>query len=131
MDAQHACHVACCYIHAIDLSYSHHLLLHLQVTQAIVKIKAPETTTLGIIPMGTANDFATGLGIPEDPWEAMQLAAHDTARPIDVGTVNNEVCFKAACILNSPAASRPLMDCVCWCRLSSMLPLAASALSSQ
>ena len=51
---------------------------------------------LGIVPMGTANDFATGLGIPEDPWEAMQLAIHDTARPIDVGTVNDEVCTAGA-----------------------------------
>ena len=66
--------------------------MHAQVTQAIVKNNAPDSTTLGIVPMGTANDFATGLGIPEDPWEAMQLAIHDTARPIDVGTVNDEVC---------------------------------------
>ena len=58
--------------------------------------------------MGTANDFATGLGIPEDPWEAMQLAAHDTARPIDIGTVNDEVQYRQltvphmACSQQSP-----------------------------
>ena len=62
----------------------------LQVTQAMLDHKAPAEMSLGIVPMGTANDFATGLGIPEDPWEAMQLAAHDTAMPIDVGLVNDQ-----------------------------------------
>ena len=61
------------------------------MTQALLKYKAPKELALGIVPMGTANDFATGLGIPEDAWEALQLAAHDTARPVDVGLVNDEV----------------------------------------
>ena len=46
---------------------------------------------MAVIPMGTANDFATAAGIPDDPWEALQLAVHDTAYPIDVGLVNNKV----------------------------------------
>ena len=46
---------------------------------------------MAIIPMGTANDFATGAGIPEDPWEALQLAVHETAYPVDVGLVNDQV----------------------------------------
>lgn len=46
---------------------------------------------MAIIPMGTANDFATAAGIPEDPWEALELAVTDTAYPIDVGMVNNQV----------------------------------------
>ena len=45
--------------------------IHAQVTQAIVKSDAAESTTLGIIPLTTANDFATGLRLSEDPWEAM------------------------------------------------------------
>ena len=46
---------------------------------------------MAVVPMGTANDFATAAGIPDDPWEALQLAVHDTAYPIDVGLVNDEV----------------------------------------
>ena len=47
--------------------------------------------------MGTANDFATAAGIPEDPWEALQLAVADTAYPIDVGMVNDEVKSHSPC----------------------------------
>ena len=46
---------------------------------------------MAVIPMGTANDFATAANIPQDPWEALQLAVQDTASPIDVGLVNNQV----------------------------------------
>ena len=63
----------------------------LQLAGALIKADAPETTALAVIPMGTANDFATAAGIPEDPWEALQLAVHDTAHPVDVGLVNDEV----------------------------------------
>lgn len=46
---------------------------------------------MAVIPMGTANDFATGAGIPQDPWEALQLAVHDTAHSVDVGLCNDQV----------------------------------------
>ena len=46
---------------------------------------------MAVVPMGTANDFATSLGLPEDPWEALQLCVLDTAHPIDVGQVNDKV----------------------------------------
>ena len=58
---------------------------------ALLAHDAPVTTELGIIPMGTANDFATGLGVPADPWEALQLALSTPAQPIDVGIVNEQV----------------------------------------
>lgn len=63
------------------------------MANALIKLDAPPETRLGIIPMGTANDFATGLGIPDDPWEALQLALHATANPVDVGLVNGKVCL--------------------------------------
>ena len=46
---------------------------------------------MAVIPLGTANDFATSIGLPEDPWEALQLCTMDTAQPIDVGLVNDKV----------------------------------------
>ena len=56
-----------------------------------MKLNAPNDTCMAVIPMGTANDFATAAGIPTDPWEALELAVADTAYPIDVGLVNEEV----------------------------------------
>lgn len=43
---------------------------------------------LGIVPMGTANDFAAGLAIPEDPWEALQVAIHGRPIAVDVARAN-------------------------------------------
>ncbi len=63
----------------------------MQVASALVKLHAPESLSMAVIPMGTANDFATSIGLPEDPWEALQLCTMDTAQPIDVGLVNDKV----------------------------------------
>lgn len=66
-------------------------LLALQVATALIKLDASKSLAMAVVPMGTANDFATSLGLPEDPWEALQLCVLDTAHPIDVGQVNDKV----------------------------------------
>ena len=43
---------------------------------------------LGVVPLGTANDFATGCGIPRDPEKALALCMEGEAVPIDVGKAN-------------------------------------------
>ena len=54
-------------------------LVHLAV-QAV----AGSTTTLGVVPVGTGNDFARGLtSIPDDPVEATHLALRDP-KPLDL-----------------------------------------------
>ena len=46
---------------------------------------------VGLVPFGTANDFATACGIPKgDPLGALRLAAEGEPRPIDVGKVNHQ-----------------------------------------
>jgi diacylglycerol kinase family enzyme len=40
---------------------------------------------LGILPLGTANDLARSLGIPQDPASAAQVIAAGVSRPIDLG----------------------------------------------
>lgn len=40
--------------------------------------------SLGLVPMGTANDFATAAAIPEAPAEALALVEAAPARPIDL-----------------------------------------------
>jgi len=49
-------------------------------------------TALAVVPYGTANDFATGIGILKgDPLAALQLAAEGDATPIDIGKVNGRI----------------------------------------
>ena len=42
------------------------------------------TTTLALIPLGTGNDFARGVGLPDDPADAAQVVADGTPRPLDL-----------------------------------------------
>ncbi len=50
--------------------------------------KKPEAT-LGVFPLGTANDFARGCGLPaDDLTECLRIACTREGRPIDVGVMN-------------------------------------------
>jgi lipid kinase YegS len=51
---------------------------------------------LGIVPLGTANDFAIGCGIPRDPDKALALCVKGEAVPVDVGKANNHWFVNAA-----------------------------------
>jgi diacylglycerol kinase (ATP) len=55
-------------------------------------VRAGGETSLGVVPLGTANDFATSLGIPVEIEAALRLAASGTARPVDIARVNRR-CF--------------------------------------
>lgn len=51
----------------------------------------PEGCCLGVLPLGTANDFAHAAGIPiDDPTAALQLAANGPLQWIDVGLLNGK-----------------------------------------
>ena len=41
-------------------------------------------TMLGLVPLGTGNDFARGVGIPLDPAEAAEVVLHGDRRPVDL-----------------------------------------------
>lgn len=51
---------------------------------------------LGVIPMGTANDLAASLGIPEDIEKACDVIAAGHLSAIDLGWVNGSYFFNAA-----------------------------------
>lgn len=53
---------------------------------------------LGVLPLGTANDLARTLGIPEDLDEATRLIIAGKIRKIDVGEVNGHFFFNVASV---------------------------------
>jgi lipid kinase YegS len=54
-------------------------------------------SALAVVPLGTANDFAVGCGVPVgDIAAALKIAATHPATPIDVGRVNDRYFINAA-----------------------------------
>jgi diacylglycerol kinase (ATP) len=54
------------------------------VMNALARHDMLTTTTLGLIPLGTGNDFARGVGIPLDPEEAARLIASGRTTSTDL-----------------------------------------------
>jgi len=53
---------------------------------------------LGVLPLGTANDFARTLGLPLDPVKAAETIAAGGEQPVDLGEVNGHLFFNVASI---------------------------------
>ena len=53
---------------------------------------------LGVIPLGTANDFARTVGIPLDPAKAAEVIVAGRLKPVDLGEVNGKLFFNVASI---------------------------------
>lgn len=51
---------------------------------------------LGILPLGTMNNIAHSLGIPEDLAAACEILAHAAPRPLDVATANGQFFLEVA-----------------------------------
>ncbi len=64
-----------------------------EIATALAKREAKHRPVLGILPLGTANDFATSAGIPEDMEQALRLAIYGHAVDIDLGCVNQNHYF--------------------------------------
>jgi lipid kinase YegS len=67
-----------------------------EVLNGLMNLSAVTRPILGIVPLGTANDFATGCGIPRDPAKALALCMKGEAVPIDVGKANDHWFINAA-----------------------------------
>jgi lipid kinase YegS len=67
------------------------------VVNGLMKTDEHPDISLGIVPLGTANDFATGCGIPTDNLlDALRLAAEGDAQRLDVGKVNDRFFINVA-----------------------------------
>jgi lipid kinase YegS len=69
-----------------------------EVIHGLMALAADGRPVLGIVPLGTANDFAVGCGIPRDPQEALALCMEGEGVPIDVGKANENWFLNAASV---------------------------------
>src|SRR5881397_3603552 len=69
-----------------------------EVVHGLMDLSEVARPVLGVVPLGTANDFATGCGIPHDPEQALALCIQGTEVAIDVGKANEHWFLNAASI---------------------------------
>jgi lipid kinase YegS len=67
-----------------------------EVLHGLMDLPKVSRPTLGIVPLGTANDFATGCGIPRDPEKALALCVRGQTVSIDVCKANDHWFLNAA-----------------------------------
>jgi lipid kinase YegS len=69
-----------------------------EVVHGLMDLSETARPILGVVPLGTANDFAAGCGIPRDPEQALALCLEGMATRIDVGKANEHWFLNAASI---------------------------------
>jgi lipid kinase YegS len=69
-----------------------------EVVHGLMDLSMEARPVLGVVPLGTANDFATGCGIPHDPGTALALCLEGEAVSIDVGKANEHWFVNAASV---------------------------------
>jgi lipid kinase YegS len=69
-----------------------------EVVNGLMELSTAARPLLGIVPLGTANDFATACGIPVEPEHALALCIEGTAARVDVGKANEHWFLNAASI---------------------------------
>ena len=60
-----------------------------EIVNAMIKLPIQKRPKLAILPLGTANDFATACGIPMDSLEALRFAISNDATLIDIAKAND------------------------------------------
>jgi diacylglycerol kinase family enzyme len=66
--------------------------------RSAAQVLAGTATELAVIPGGTLNHFAKNLDIPLEPEKAARLALEGTARPVDVGYVNERLILNTSSV---------------------------------
>ena len=69
-----------------------------EVIHGLMDLSKAARPALGVVPLGTANDFAAGCGIPRDPEQALALCLEGKPVPIDVGKANEHWFLNAASV---------------------------------
>ena len=55
-----------------------------EIVAVLAERDGPRVPSLGLLPLGTGNDFATAAAVPEAPLEALELIHRQPARAVDV-----------------------------------------------
>lgn len=69
-----------------------------EVVHGLMDLPEAARPALGVVPLGTANDFATGCGISRIPEEALAFCMKSQALPIDIGKANEHWFLNAASV---------------------------------
>jgi lipid kinase YegS len=69
-----------------------------EVVHGLMDLSIAARPVLGVVPLGTANDFAIGCGLPRDPDEALALCLEGKEVAVDVGKANEHWFLNAASI---------------------------------
>lgn len=67
-----------------------------EVVNGLVQAEATETTTIGLLPLGTGNDFARMLSLSEKPEEAVAAMYDERERRVDIGLLNGRAFINAS-----------------------------------
>jgi lipid kinase YegS len=67
-----------------------------EMADALMKVAPEDRPEMSILPLGTANDFATACGIPWDPAAALSLAQSGSAVAVDCVRANDEYFINVA-----------------------------------
>ena len=59
-----------------------------EVVNGVLATDTSPSMALGVLPLGTANDFARGCGIPLEPYKALKLATEGEPVSIDIPSAN-------------------------------------------
>ncbi|WP_340638123.1 YegS/Rv2252/BmrU family lipid kinase [Salinicola tamaricis] len=67
-----------------------------ETVAGLMRHPAEQRPALGILPLGSANDFAHGLELPMTPTAALELALTGDTRRVDVGMLDDEAFINVA-----------------------------------
>ncbi|WP_353057280.1 YegS/Rv2252/BmrU family lipid kinase [Salinicola sp. JS01] len=67
-----------------------------ETVAGLMRHPAEQRPALGILPLGSANDFAHGLELPMTPAAALELALTGDTRRVDVGMLDDEAFINVA-----------------------------------
>lgn len=67
-----------------------------EVVNGLLKAQALDRVPIGLLPLGTGNDFARMLHLSEDPEEALAALAERREVAVDVGTLNGRAFINAS-----------------------------------
>ncbi len=61
-----------------------------EVANGLLRLPPEARPVLGVVPLGSGNDFAHAIGLPPDPHKALEIALTAPPRPVDVMRAEDE-----------------------------------------